>query len=140
MNKKEEKKGISGWLWRRRMLAIQNFAEANRDRIVIVADPKDDMMYVAYRGRQVVGKIKSADGKRHHVVRDVLKASTFEREVPRFIGGILDVLRSPIEGTKSSFWHFIDAALFHISGASKLRDSETNQPHAEKEGAGSTGE
>ena len=119
----------------RRILRIQGFAQELRDHLVIVARPKDDMMFMSYRGRQVVGKIRSLDGKNHKVVRNVLKASTFEREVPRFIGGVLDVLKAPMYGIASSFWHFIDGALYKISGANELRSNK--KPYAEStEGEG----
>ena len=117
----------------RRILRIQGFAQELRDNLVIVARPKDDMMFMSYRGRQVVGKIRSLDGKNHKVVKNVLKASTFEQEVPRFIGGVMDVLRAPLHGIASSFWHFIDGALYNISGANELRSNK--KPYAKTEEA-----
>jgi len=119
----------------RRILRLQGFAQELRDDLVIVARPKDDLMFMSYRGKQVVGKIRSMDGKNHKVVKNVLKASTFEREMPRFVGGVMDVLKSPIDALTASFWHFLDGALYNISGANELKANKKKYAKTEEAGA-----
>lgn len=103
---------------KRKQLDIQEFCHSHRNYLVIVLDPKDDTMFVSYKDKQISGKIKSADGVERRVVKKVLKFSTFESAIDRFIGGIMDVLKLPLkEG--SDFYKFIDGALFNIAKALK---------------------
>lgn len=98
------------------MLTIQQFAHQHKNYLVIIADPKDDNIFVSYKDKQVSGKISSADGLHHEVVRRVLAHSSFNSAIDRFLGGIIDVLKCPIEWG-SDFYKFIDGALFNISQA-----------------------
>lgn len=104
---------IKAWFYKRKMLDIQQFTHAHRRYLVMVFDPKDDTMFMAFRDKQISGKISSADGVNHKVVRNVLKHSTFEREIDRLLGGIIDTLKCPLkEG--NTFYSFIDGGLFNI--------------------------
>lgn len=123
-------------LKRKRMLDVQSFAHANRSMFVIVCDPRDDTMFVSYRDKQVAGRISSMDGKNHKVVKNMLKHSTFEREIDRFIGSLIDVLKCPIkEG--NPFYQFIDGATFAIANA--LNRNKKQSYAKSKEDGGDTG-
>lgn len=86
----------------------------------MVFDPKDDTMFASCYGKQVTGRISSADGINHKVVKNVLKHSTFEREVDRFLGGVIDVLKVPLK-IGNLLYSFMDGALYKISLALKKK-------------------
>lgn len=121
---------IKEWFYTRKLLSIQEFAHHHKNYLVIVCDPKDDTMFMSFRDKNVCGKIKSQDGIDHRVVKNVLKHSTFEREVDRILGGIVDALTVKADRCReckqvihtpsqwaNSFYSFIDGALFNISRA-----------------------
>jgi hypothetical protein len=97
---------------------VQRFAHTHKNYLVIVCDPKDDTIFVSYRDKQVAGMIKSMDGKNHKVIKNLIKHSTFDREIDRFLGGIIDVLKTPLKSA-SDFLKFLDGALFNISQSLK---------------------
>lgn len=109
---------IKLFFYKRKMLTVQQFAHKHKGFLVIVCDPRDDTIFVSYRDKQVTGKIKSVDGKNHHVVKRVLKHSYFNTEIDRFLGGLMDALKSPISKA-SDFYQFIDGALYNITKALK---------------------
>ena len=113
-------KNIKTWFFKRKILNIQQFAHEHRNYLVIVCDPKDDTMFISFRDKQVTGRIRSADGLDHHVVRGVLKHSIFEREVDRFIGALMDILKTSLSWG-NCFYQFVDGALFQISKSLKLK-------------------
>ena len=98
---------------------MQELGEALRGCLVMVADPKSDIIFMSHGGKQAGGKIRTMDGKDHNVVSGVLKPSSFESQSANYLGAVMDVLKSPVTPITSSFWHFLDAALYHISGAAK---------------------
>lgn len=133
----------------RKMLNIQEFANRHKNFLVMVCDPRDDTMFMAHRGKQVTGRVSSADGQEHHVVKNVLKHSKFEGELSRLIGTIMDALKTPLAvrhcakcdtpnhkgnfcaecGTElqkavyipgNTFYSFIDGALYRITKAIKF--------------------
>ena len=121
---------IKSWLHKDQALNIEQFAHAHRGFLVIVCDPKDDTMFMAYRDKIVSGRIKSMDGFDHRVVKNVLKVSTFEREIDRLIGAVIDMLSiradrcteckqviHPLSKWVNSFYSFIDGGLFNITAA-----------------------
>lgn len=110
---------IKAWFYKRKMLNIQQFCHNHHNFLVIVCDPRDNVMFVSYRGKQVGGKIKSEDGKDHKVVKNVLKHSTFEREIDRLIGAIMVSMKLPLEWGRP-FFEFIDGAIFKISENLKI--------------------
>ena len=54
-------------------------------------------MFVAYKDKMVLGKIKSIDGSEQHVVRDVVKRSAvksqFDLALELFLSGTSDLLK-----------------------------------------------
>ncbi len=107
---------IKIWRLKRKMLTIQDFAHMHRKYLVIVADPKDDSIFVSYRDKQITGVIKSADGFHHEIVKKVLKSSTFNSQIDRFLGGVVEILQCSLENG-NNFYQFLDGALFNISKA-----------------------
>lgn len=107
------------WSTKRKMLDIQQFAHNHRKYLVIIADPKDDTIFVSFGDQQVTGKIKTADGRNHNVVRRVLKNSGFENTIDFFLVGVMEVLKMKGIEYFSDFGKFIDGALFNISKARK---------------------
>lgn len=109
---------IKRWFYTRKMLNIQQFCHNHRNYLVIVCDPKDDTLFISFRDKQVSGRVKSADGKNHKVVKNMLKHSTFDREIDRFFGGIIDAMQLPLQWG-DHFFKFLDGALFQISKSLK---------------------
>lgn len=98
----------------RKALDISEFAQRHRNYIVIVCDPKDDSIHVSYQGKVAAGRIRSNDGLNHHVLKNMMKFSTFNREVDRFIGGLMEVLKIPLKAG-NTFYSMLDGFLFNIS-------------------------
>lgn len=101
---------------------VGEFAHANKNLLVIVADPADDSIFVAYKDQFVGGRIKGKTGDPSGVVKDLLRHTTFERRVDSFLLGLADslVLKKLSSGA-NNFLQFLDGALFNI--AQRHRDS-----------------
>lgn len=98
------------------------FAHENQEVLLIVADPKSDFVFIAHKNKMVLGRMKSLDGKKMHVVHDVLRQSTmkskFDEAIDRFTGGLVDVFKLGLkEGNQ--FYSFISDVLFAFQGRSK---------------------
>lgn len=116
-------KKIKQWFYERKMIDVQTFAQKHRSMLVIVLDPRDDTAFISHRGKQVCGKFKSLDGKNHHVVKNVLKHSVFEREFDRLVGGLMEMMKLPLEHG-APFFQFLDGALYNISKALKQKKAD----------------
>lgn len=116
---------IKTWLAERKMLNVQEFAHRHKNYLVIVCDPKDDTIFVAYKDKEIAGRIKSADGVEYNVVKNVLKHSTFERTIDQFLGGIIETMKIPITKQQvSDFLKFIDGAIFRITKSLKFTSKD----------------
>lgn len=98
------------------------FAHENRDVLIIVADPKTDEMFVGYKDKLVLGKLKTLEGADIDVVKAVLRQSVFKSKfdegIDRFVGGMVDVLKLGLnEGNK--FYGFISDVLYAFQDRSK---------------------
>ncbi len=100
---------------------VPEFAQKHSDLLVIVCDPKTDMIFVGHNKEMVLGTMKSADGKKLHIVRDILNASQFESNINHFITGLIEALQLPLKAG-NMFYQFVDGALFNIS--KKLRKNK----------------
>lgn len=100
--------------------SIGEFANANSDLLVIVADPRSDNLFMSYGGVVAMNKIKSVDGKKMTVVKDVLNHSLFKKKADTFLGGLIDFmgLDEKVPGV-NQFIQWVDGALCNI--AKKLR-------------------
>lgn len=100
----------------RALFTIQEFAHQNKNLLIIVADPKTDRMFVAHQDRFVNAQIKSPDGKKTHVVRDVVRYSQFHKSIDMFITSLVETLKLPLwKGGANQFYQFIDGAIFNIA-------------------------
>lgn len=108
---------------------LGDFAHNNRELLIIVADPETDQMFVAYKDKMILGKIKSVEGNAMTVVRDVLRNSKlktdFDRAVDFFVAGMVDLLHLSVDRGKE-FYKFIADCLFHFQpkAGAWLRDQE----------------
>lgn len=98
------------------------FASENKECLIIVADPKTDYLFVAYKNKMVLGQIKSLDGEPmsvvHGVLRQSIMKSKFDAAIDRFTGGLVDVLKLGLrEGNQ--FYSFISDVLFAFQDRSK---------------------
>lgn len=98
------------------------FAHENKDVLIIVADPKTDFMFVAHKDKMVLGRMKSLEGSKMHIVHDVLRQSAlkskFDESIDRFTGGMVDILKLGLkEGNQ--FYSFVSDVLFHFQDRSK---------------------
>lgn len=110
-------------------VAVGEFAHQNPDLIVIIADPKDDTVFVAYDDRFVSGRMKTEQGTDARILKDLMRSSRlFDSQIDRFLMGLMDVLkvRRMTYGV-NNLLQFIDGALYNIS--QRHREKFTGQPH-----------
>lgn len=114
---------------------VSDFAHKHRHLVVIVLDPEEDTMFMAYRDQQVLNKIKSADGENYHVVKNVMKASRFKGAIDRLIISLVDFMKVPL--TTPAMQHlmkWIDGATFAIGQRmTKLKNEDAMFPGKVKE-------
>ena len=105
--------------------SITEFCHKHKDKLVIVADPKTDALLVSYMDYRTMGRIKSADGKRFKVIRDVLKpAGIYKPKVKdRFLGGLVDSLKLGI-GDGQEFYKYV---LFGIKAVTDRMNYDKKQ-------------
>lgn len=98
---------------------LGEFAHENRDLLIIVGDPATDEMFVAYKDRMVLGKVKSLDGQDMNVVRSVVRQSAvkskFDAAVDIFIAGMVDLLKLRlVNKSANEFFSFVTNVLFNM--------------------------
>jgi len=102
----------------KKLLNVQEFAHSHRNYLVIVCDPTDDSMFMSYRDKQISSKFGSASGQKTHIVKRMLKASTFERDIDKFIIGVAEKLKVPLDAGKT-FYAFLDGGISNIAKSLK---------------------
>lgn len=99
------------------------FAHENKDVLIIVADPETDHMFVSYKDKMILAKLKSLEGSDLHIVKGVLRQSAmkskFDEGIERLIGGMVDVLKLSVP-KGNQFYTFIADALFHFQDKAKV--------------------
>ncbi len=111
-------------------LSVSEFAHKHKHLVVIILDPEEDTMFMAYHDKQVLNKIKTADGQNHRIVKGVMKAGQFKSKIDFFLVAILEILKVPL--TNPYMQHFIkwlDGAVFSIGQA--LRKDKHNEEFAQ---------
>jgi len=100
---------------------IGEFLIDNKRLLIIVADPQTDKLIMGYKGKIVVSKIKSEDGKQGHIVRKMLKSSQFKNNIDQFLQGLSDAMQLKIMKNMENnrFFHWVDGALYNISKSLK---------------------
>lgn len=98
-------------------ISIGEFAHQHKDLIVIVADPKDDTIFVAYNDRFSSGRLKTSAGSNAHIVAGLMKsANLFDSNIDRFLMGLVDVLKiRHMSFAVNNFIQYLDGALYNIS-------------------------
>lgn len=105
-------------------IAIKDFLHKHlSDKLIIIADPADDSLYMKYGKNFVLTKIKSMDNKNYRVVKSVLKYSRFKSNIDRLLGGMSEAMQLSIKDG-NQFWQWIDGALFAISKKISLTKHE----------------
>jgi hypothetical protein len=115
-------------------IAIKDFLHKHlSDKLIIIADPSDDSLYMKFGKNFVLTKIKSMDGKNHKVVKNVLKYSRFKSNIDRFLGGMIDALQLSVQNG-NQFYQWLDGALYAISKAITIKKKETYATKEESSG------
>lgn len=97
-------------------VAVGEFAHQHSNLLVIVADPADDTVFVAFKDQFVGGRIKDRDGKNIGIIKDMLNASTFESRVDSFLLGLADAIKlRKLTAGANNVLQFLDGALFNIA-------------------------
>lgn len=116
------------WRAKKRRLSVSEFAHKHRHLLVIVLDPETDELFMSYRDRQVLNKIKTVDGKNHHIVKRVIKASQFRHYVDQLITALVEALKTPLNIPEVNlFFKWIDGALFNIGLEVKEKKEEEKE-------------
>lgn len=93
---------------------IGRFIHANKRFLIIIADPATDKLLMSYKDKVVINRIISADGYKHKVVKKILRKSTFENNIDRFIASLAESLKLRL-ADGNAFFQWVDGALFNIS-------------------------
>lgn len=101
----------------------------HKDLLLIICDPKTDTIFAGYGDKMVSGRIKTADGKKIDVIRNVLRDSKFEAHSDLFLTGLVEVLQLPVR-KGNQFLLFLDGALFNIARALRKRKNDLPQKGA----------
>lgn len=103
------------WRAQRRSRTVSEFAHKHKDFLVIVLDPVEDTLFMAHRDQQVFTKIKTADGKNHHIVKNVIKASQFKGNIDYLLAALAEALKSPLANPHvMEFIKWVDAAAYRL--------------------------
>ena|ERR1019366_3288928 len=109
-----------------KQLEVQTFAQAHKDLLIIVLNPKDDKLFMAHGGFQILSQVKSATGKNEHLVKNLLKHSRFESNIDKFITILADSLQLPLRKA-NSFYQWVDGALFNLTRELKKKEMPKKQ-------------
>lgn len=114
----------------KQQLSVSDFAHKHKHLVVIVLDPADDSLYMAYKDVQVLNKIKTADGKNHKIVKGVMSAGgQFKTKIDFFLTSMLEILKVPLNNPfMQQLVHWFDGAAFVIG--KKLKDDKINAEFA----------
>lgn len=111
----------------RNLYTIKQFGHANKDFLIIVCDPKTDRIFATYRDRFVNGKIKSATGKKTHVIKGVLKYSRFNHSIDDFIASLAETLNLNLfKGNQ--LYQMLDGFLYNIARSLRKKRGGSDKP------------
>lgn len=113
-------------VFKNKKMEIGEFAEANRNLLVIVADPKDDTLFVAYNGKFAGGRLKDKSGAKAGAIKEMLSSSTyFQSTMDSLMISLVDLLQLPkLTKGANTFFHFIDGAIFNIAESHRTAQAE----------------
>ena len=78
---------------KRLAFTLPEFAHNNKDLLIIVADPKTDLLFVSYHDKTATGRIKDAKSLRPHIVKDMMRMTDFDDTVMGFLVSIAEILK-----------------------------------------------
>lgn len=114
-------------------IGISEFAHSHPELLIIVANPETDKLFMSYGTKHVFNQIKSPEGKELHIVRDLLKRSTFGSNIDHFVITLVDIFQVSLKKA-NDFYQWIDGATYAISRA--VSDAKGRKPetlHGKKE-------
>jgi hypothetical protein len=118
-------KAYRTWRAAKRSKTVSEFAHKHKELLVIVLDPVEDTMFLAHRDQQVLTKIKTADGRRHNIVRGVIKASQFKGNIDYLLAALIDGLQAPLKvPAVNQFIKWVDAAVYRVGLNLKARKEQ----------------
>lgn len=94
---------------------------ANKDLLIIVADPKDDSVFVSYNDKHAGGKIASLKGDKPRLVKNILKSSGFDRHIDDFLISLAEAIGVKKLVDANNFLQFLDGALFNLAKRSRTK-------------------
>lgn len=101
-------------------IAIKDFLHEHlSDKLLIIADPKDDSVYVKYGKAYVLTNLKSMDGKNHKVIKHCLKHSRFKSNIDKLLVGLAEAMQLSIPDG-NELWKIIDASCYNIANKLSL--------------------
>lgn len=105
--------------------SVSEFAHRHKNLMVIVLDPAEDTMFMAYNDQQVFNKIKTVDGKNRNIVRGVLKESQFKANIDFFLVAILEGMELTLTNPfVVDFIKWVDGATYRIAADLQTRKEE----------------
>ncbi len=100
---------------------IAELMHANKNLLMIVADPKTDEIIVGYRDNIVGNRFIGEDGKNEHIIRDVLKNSRFKDEIDNFLTRLMREMQTFTRNkSTNTFFLFIDGAISQLVKGKKM--------------------
>ena len=106
---------------------VNDFMAAHPNLLIIVADPKDDGIFAGYKDKRAGGRVKSATGKKPHIVHDVLHSAGFERSIDDYLVGLAEVLGVRRLKHMSQFGLVLDGLLFNFANPAR-KNATPSQP------------
>lgn len=97
---------------------VPEFMGANKDLLIIVADPKTDEVVVGFNGKLAKVALSLEGGKKDGIIKKMLKTSKFNENYGAFV---VSVAQAMFEKTVSKhsriFFSVLDGMLFNINHA-----------------------
>lgn len=105
---------------------INEFMHRNKNLLIIVADPKDDTVFVGYKDKRTGGKIVSMKGDKPNLVKNVLKSAGFDRHIDDFLIGLAEAIGVKKLVHANNFLQYLDGALFNLAKKSRSRTKKSS--------------
>src|SRR3990167_2959572 len=74
-------------------MIVGEFAASKPELVVIVCEPKTDLMQLSYKGKIVADRVVAQEGRKLGVIRKVLNHSLYKKNIDSFIVRLVSQLR-----------------------------------------------
>lgn len=74
-------------------MTVGEFCASNPDLLVIVCDPKSDLMQMSYKGKIVADRVVSKEGRKLGVIKKVINHSLYKKNIDSFIVRLISQMR-----------------------------------------------